>query len=241
MAVLLIVLFLPWSESAWAQAVPASPAIVAAFNDAPPMAFTNDKGVAKGALVRIARPLFAAAGLTWSIGTYPAPRLIKGLRDGSFNFSMLVRMPELAECCLYSAAPVIIQEPRVYFLDGKPPVTNKDELAGRSLIIINGYTYAGLIRHITDPANGINPEVAESLDAAFRMLEAGRADYLLSYEANARPVLAKRPIKGLRSQAIGQIPVYMVLAKSYPDAAATLTRFESLVRGMDIPAIMAED
>ena len=229
------------AEPALAQATPAPHAIMAGFNDAPPMAFTNDKGVAKGALVRIARPLFAAAGLTWNIATYPAPRLIKGLRDGSFNFSMLVRMPELEECCLYSAAPVIVQEPRVFFLDGTPPVASKEELSGRSLIIINGYTYAGLIRYITDPANGITTEVAESLDAAFRMLEAGRADYLLSYEANTRPVLAKRPIKGLQSQAIGQIPVYMVLAKSYPDAAATLARFEALVRGMDIPAIMAED
>jgi ABC-type amino acid transport substrate-binding protein len=232
---------LSWLGPAQAEGAPGPTAIVAALNDAPPMAYTNDKGVAKGTLVRIARPLFAAAGLPWSIATYPAPRLIKGLRDGSFNFSMLVRMPELAECCLLSSAPVIVQEPRVYFLNGKTAVTSKEQLAGHSLIVINGYTYAGLIRHINDPANGISTEVAESLDAAFRMLEAGRADYLLSYEANARSVLAKRPIKGLQSQAIGQIPVYLVLSKAYPDAAATMARFESLVRGMDIPAIMAEE
>ena len=238
-AILLAVL-LPWPNSTLAEGAPGPTAIVAAFNDAPPMAFTNDKGVAKGTVVRIARPLFAAAGLPWSIATYPAPRLVKGLQDGSFNFSMLVKMPQLVDCCLFSSAPVFIQEPRVYFLDGKPPIATKEQLAGHSLIIINGFTYAGLIRHIADPANGIVTEVAESLDAAFRMLEAGRADYLLSYEANARSVLAKRPIKGLRSQAIGQSPVYLVLSKAYPDAATTMARFESLVRGMDIPAIMAE-
>ena len=241
LAAILLAVLLPWAKSTLAEGTPGPTAIVAAFNDAPPMAYTNDKGVAKGTVVRIARPLFAAAGLPWSIATYPAPRLIKGLQDGSFNFSMLVSMPQLADCCLFSLAPVFIQEPRVYFLNGKAPIASKEQLSGHSLIIINGFTYAGLIRHITDPANGIVTEVAESLDAAFRMLEAGRADYLLSYEANARSVLAKRPVKGLQSHAIGQIPVYLVLSKSYPDAAATMTRFEALVRGMDIPAIMAEE
>ncbi|MBI3444051.1 MAG: transporter substrate-binding domain-containing protein [Magnetospirillum sp.] len=205
------------------------------------MAYTNDNGIAKGALVRLARPLFAAAGLTWSIATYPAPRLIKGLRDGSFNFSMLVRMAELDECCLYSSAPVLVQEPRIYFLDGKPPVSGKEELAGKSLIVINGFTYGGLIRHINDPAHGIVTEVAESLDAAFRMLEAGRADYLLSYEANAQAILAARPIRGLNSRPMGRIPVYMVLAKSYPEASATLARLEALSRTLDVAAILAEE
>lgn len=233
-----------WSPSASVAAEPPErppPAIIAAFNDAPPMAFTNDKGEVDGALIRVARSLFAAATLPWSGGAYPAPRLIKGMQDGSFNFSMLVRMPALAECCLFSAIPVIVQEPRVYFLAGTPPVADKEGLAGRSLIVVNGFTYAGLIQYVRDPANAMVVEVAETLDAAFRMLAAGRADYLLSYEANAQAVLAVRPVQGIESRIIGRIPVYLVLSKAYPDAAATLVRLESLTQAMDLPAIMAKD
>jgi polar amino acid transport system substrate-binding protein len=216
-------------------------AIVAAFNEAPPMAYTTAKGKLDGALFRVARSLFAAAGLSWQGAAYPAPRLIKGLQDGSFNFSMLVRMPALDECCLYSAEPVIVQEPRVYFLAGTPPVSSKEDLAGHSLIVVNGFTYAGMIAYFRDPANQVGLEVAETLDSAFRMLAAGRAEYLLSYEANARDSLAYRPIANLESRVIGRTPVYLVLARSYPDAAATLGRLERLVKAMNIQAIMAGD
>lgn len=241
-AALAAVLLLQTMTGSLPVAVAAEPAaIVAAFNDAPPMAFTNSRGAVDGALIRVAERLFAAAGLPWSGAAYPAPRLVKGLQDGSFNFSMLVRMPALDACCLFSTVPVIVQEPRVYFLAGTPPVSSKEGLAGHSLIVVNGFTYAGLIQYVKDPANAIIVEVAETLNAAFRMLAAGRADYLLSYEANARSVLAVQAIPDIQSRVVGRVPVYLVLSKTYPDAAATLGRLERLTRGLDIPAIMAED
>ncbi|WP_160295515.1 substrate-binding periplasmic protein [Paramagnetospirillum magnetotacticum] len=215
--------------------------IVAAFNDAPPMAYTTAKGRLDGALYRVSRSLFAAAGIPWKGASYPAPRLVKGLQDGSFNFSMLVRMPFLDECCLVSSEPVIVQEPRVYFLGGTAPVARKEDLAGHSLIVVNGYTYAGMISYFRDPANRVELEVAENLDSAFRMLAAGRAEYLLSYEANARDSLSYRPIATLDSRVIGRTPVYLVLSKTYPDAAATMARLEKLVKAMNIRALMAGD
>lgn len=215
--------------------------IVAAFNEAPPMAYTNDKGRLDGALFRVARSLFAVAGLPWSGGAYPAPRLVKGMSDGSFNFSMLVRMPALSECCLFSSEPVLVQEPTIYFRAGTPPVASREELSGRSLIVVNGFTYAGMINHFRDPASRVSLEVAETLDSAFRMLAAGRADYLLSYEANARTVLAARPIAGLESRVIGRIPVHLVLWRGYPDAPAVMARLERLMKAMDVPALMAEE
>lgn len=215
--------------------------IVAAFNDAPPMAYTNAKGNLDGALYRVSRSLFAVAGLPWQGWAYPAPRLIKGMQDGTFNFSMLVRMPALSECCLYSTQPVIVQEPTLYFLKGKEKLRSKEEINGHSLIVVNGFTYAGMIGYFRDPAHHIQVEVAETLDSAFRMLASGRADYLLSYEANARSVLAARPIRDLDSSVIGRIPVYMVLSRNYPEADKTMARLEEVVQAMNIHAIMAEE
>jgi len=243
LAVLLLAMALRALPAAAAEPdAPVNPnVIIAAFNEAPPMAYTNAKGRLDGALFRVARSLFAAAGIPWQGMAYPTLRLLKGLRDGSFNFSMLVRMPALDECCLFSSEPVVIQEPRVYFLAGKTPVSSKEDLAGRSLIVVNGFTYGGMINHFNNPANRVTLEKAETLDAAFRMLAAERADYLLSYEINARTVLAARPIDGLESRIIGRIPVYLVLSRTYPDAEAVLARLERLVKAMNLPVIMAED
>ncbi len=229
---LVIALAVMLSFPTMAQEVKSEP-IVAALNESPPLAFSGEKGLAMGGFVRYGEALFAKAGIPWTVGTYPATRVFKSLADGQANFTFLVRVPSLEECCLFSQAPIMAQEPRVYYIGNKAAVKTKEELAGKSLIIINGYSYAGLIRFINDEKNKIATEVAESFEAAFKMLEAGRADYLLAYEVNAREVLEARPIPALSSHAIGHFPVYMILRKSYPDAQKTMNRLEEIAKTLN--------
>lgn len=177
-------------------------------------------------LLRLAAPLFERAGLPWRARTLPAARLFEYLRDGQTDFSMLVKSPALDKCCLVSRRPVAVTELRVYRRKDRPPVTARQALAGQEVITVHGYTYGTLLAHIRDPANGVISHGTASHDAAFAMLERGRADYLLDYAGPAQEVLARQPIPDLAYDVIDRLDVHLVLSRAYPDAEATMARLE---------------
>ena len=65
-------------------------------------------------LLRLAAVLFTKAGVPWHGKAYPAGRLFEHLRNGTAEFSMLVKAPVLQECCLVSQRPVAKTELRIY-------------------------------------------------------------------------------------------------------------------------------
>jgi polar amino acid transport system substrate-binding protein len=197
------------------------------YPEQPPRAFTNAQGRPDGHYPRLLKVLLERAGIAWHAASYPAPRLMKNLQTGETNFSILVRNKILDECCLYSATPVWFDELRAYWTGDKPPIRSKADLTGKNIIILSGFSYGGLINYLKDPANKIVLNPAESHEAAFAMLDAGRADYVLDYaEPAEQDALAKAPVKGLQSGIVDTVHMYLVLNKSYPDAAQTMKYLE---------------
>ncbi len=212
-------------------AVPAQTrAVLVGFPEFPPLSFSNGHGKPDGYLVRLSAAMFARAGVRAHIAIYPAPRLFENLANGEIDFSMLVHNPVLDACCLYSKKAVVQDELRVYHAPGKLPVRSKDDLAGKHIITIQGFSYAGLIKFINNPHNRIINEVAPTHQAAFEMLEAGRADYVLDYAGPATIGLASHPLPDVRFEAIDTLDIYLVLSKNYPGAAQLLERLEVVVK-----------
>lgn len=198
----------------------------------------NERGTPDNPLLRVAAALFARAGIPWHGKDYPATRMFNQLRDGTAQFSMLVKAPALQECCLFGATPVTGSEVRVYRTAGKPPVRSLADLAGRRVVTIRGYSYGGMLGFLDDPANRITNHAAVKHDDAFAMLEAGRGDYLLDYAGPAAEVLAARPIAGVESDPLSRQDVFLVLSRSYPDAPAVLARLEAILATLDVEALM---
>lgn len=215
-----------------AQAAPPSPVtkIAVGLNDSPPLSYLDDKGTPHGRVVRLATGLLARAGIPAAVGIYPAPRLFKSLQEGSVQFSIVVRAPILDACCLYSKDPVMQHTLRIYSLGNTPAVRSREELAGKSVIGLAGYSYGGMIHFLRDEKNHIRLEAAPGTHAAFQMLSSGRADYLLAYDANTLDYLAANPVPGLKSHIIAQVPIYLVLSRSYPEAAKVLAQLEILAK-----------
>lgn len=86
--------------------------------------------------------------------------------------------------------------------------------------------YAGII---VEEKAGNRVEIAKTFDAAFQMLERGRADYLLAYDANASELLASRPATELRPSVIARYPVHLVINRRHPDSALLMKRFEKAI------------
>lgn len=184
-------------------------------------------------LLRLAGVLFARAGIPWHAKGYPAGRMFEVLRGGQARFSMLVGAPTLKDCCLLSKAPVASTELRIYHSASVAPVRNRNDLVGKNVILIRGYSYAGLRDFVSDEKNGITSHVAATHEAAFTMLARGRSDYVLDYVGPATEVLGGGSAGSLQSEKISQLDIYLVLAKSYPDAEAVMARLEAIAENLD--------
>lgn len=182
-----------------------------------------------GNVPRFMAELLERAGIAWHASSYPAPRLMRNLQSGETQISLLVKNPLLNECCLYSKTSFWLDELRVYWLGDKTAVVSRDDLKGKSVIGLAGFSYGGVTAYLQDPANAVDYNTADSHEAAFAMLKAGRADYVLDYSEPAeKEALAIAPLANLRHATIDMLKVYLVMNKSVPQAQATLDRLEHL-------------
>jgi ABC-type amino acid transport substrate-binding protein len=213
------------------------PAILYAYPDQSVWTTKLDKqGLPANPLLRVAEILFSRAGLTWQAHPYPATRMFETLRSGTANFSMLVKSPALDQCCLVGHKPVAKTELRVYHTAATPPVSSRTDLRGKNVIVIRGYSYGGLLAQLSAPGSGVTLEHAVSHQAAFTMLEHGRADYLLDYSGPAREILEGRPGINLQHETLDRLEVYLVLWRGFPDAEATMARLEAIADQLDLTA-----
>jgi len=198
-------------------------------------------GAPDNPLLRLAAALFDRAGIPWRARSYPAARIFQYLRDGTTDFSMLVKAPALEQCCLVGKRPVAATEVRVYHRRGVSPIRAREDLSGKEVITILGYSYGGLLSFIKDPANRVGNSATATHDSAFKMLDRGRADYLLDYAGPAAEVLAAHPIEALDYDVIERLDVYLVLSRSYPDAEAVLARLEAIADTVHLDGIPRPD
>ena len=189
-------------------------------------------------LLKLASALFDKAGIDWQAKIYPASRMFTNLQNGSAQFSMLVKSPALQACCLISAKPITSAEIRAYYRDGTPPVKAKEDLVNKQVIMIRGYSYGGLAQFFTDERNHITTNVTQAHASAFRMLENGRADYLIDYAGPANEVLLAQPINGLHYDVLSRQDIYLVLSKTYPDAHNVMAKLERIAAALDVEAIL---
>jgi polar amino acid transport system substrate-binding protein len=198
----------------------------------------NKRGEPENPLLQVADALFAKMGIPWHGVSYPAARVFENLRNGNSDFSMLVNSPALQACCVISKKPVTSTELRVYRLASQAPVTNRNDLAGKRVITVLGYTYGGLLSFLEDQKNNVTNNVAATHEAAFAMLARGRADYLIDYAGPSAEILAEHPIQNIKSDLFQQLDVYLALSKKRSDAVSLMSRMEAIMGGINTSAIL---
>jgi len=116
---------------------------------------------------------------------------------------------------------------RSYCIRTLPPIKVKEDMNGKSIIIMRGYSYGGWIKHIKDPANNVKYLESDSHDSAFRMLKAGRADYLFDYKSPATKALENLQVPGLEYNDLSTFSAYFVVSAKARNAAKLLHEIES--------------
>jgi len=193
----------------------------------PPYSHT-DGGVAKGRLIEHFEKAAKTQGITYTAESAPARRLLPGIAEGEFHVFLGVKgAKEFEGTTLVSAEPIDTVELNVYAMGEAPAVKAKEDLAGKAVILLAGYSYGGWRSWIEDPANKVQIVEARTADQALQLLQAGRAPLLLQYALPMEQALGGKAIPELKSTPVQVVSAYIVVSKKAPDAEALLGKLES--------------
>lgn len=171
-----------------------------------------------GICTDIMEKILKKADLPYEIKIYPAPRLYSNLSTGKTDLFIGIKEAYVYKNdVIFSERPVSKAVLSVYTL-GQEQIHKKEDFAGKSVIIVRGYAYGGLIKFLKDPKNNIRLETTAAHTHALKMLKAKRADYLLDYKLTIDETLEKNPVPGIKSSIISQIPLYLIVSKATKNA-----------------------
>lgn len=194
----------------------------------PPFYFVKSTKNVDGIMIDIVTEILKRASIDYVIRGYPPKRLYQNIADG--NTDIWIGNKEVAVYkgkIVHSDFPIALVELRVYTIGNKKLPSEKEELRGKNMITISGYSYGGMIKFLENPVNNISTDPAGSHKTALLKLKAGRADYLLDYKYPISKELETIiEVNDLRYSTLFKVPNYIMVSKKTPNAAEILDRME---------------
>lgn len=184
-------------------------------------------------LIDIASALFQEAKIPWKSKQLPVSRMFQELDYQVSDFSILIKSPQILECCVTSDKPVFKEELRVYHHPTGHTISSIDDLVGKSIITIQGYSYGYLHSFLSNNINNLTIYTAPTHASAFAMLEARRADYLIDYRGASIEALSNNPIPNIMFDVLENFDLYLVLSKNHPNAVTLIKRLEKIAYGLE--------
>lgn len=203
--------------------------------DFPPFFHHDSNGNPSGTLVELSRKVFAELNMEPVFRLYPPARLMKNLESGATPIGMLIKHPILRGKVQYGTAPVASIELRAYWRGEFPPITSKEDLRRKNLIIMRGYGYSGWIEDITSKEAANTLSYADSHEIAFKMLDFARGDYVLDYKSPALQVAAVRE-GAYQSSLVEKFPVYFLKSNRSANYDNLIEKLDTILQEMkDLP------
>ena len=207
-----------------AQTVAGSPqpVIQVGFYEFPPYSYCDDQGRPQGPALRLTQRLLQQAGYQAHIRAYPSARLYSELQDGGVHiWPGAPGKPELAEHTLESRTQLGEAVLNLYFRRDTLLPRIPDDLYGRGLILISGYSYwPSVNRLIDDPALDIRQHRTGSHVSALEMLQRGRGDFLLDYQDPVEQARVELGVPELPFVQLHRLPLKLIISRHAPGAEA---------------------
>jgi len=178
----------------------------------PPM-YSTENGKPQGVLLDIGRTIFDELNFSYKETPYPTRRLFKALESGMADIWFGIRIPKLKASAVIGEQPIFTIQLNIYGLNETPAPSSKEELKGKKVVILLGYTYSDWGAYIRDKSNGVKYVEAKSHQQALRLLKTGRFDYLLDYRYPLDSALKKVPVENLTQKTIARLPVFIYVSR----------------------------
>ncbi|MEC7376456.1 MAG: transporter substrate-binding domain-containing protein [Pseudomonadota bacterium] len=218
-----------------------APILRVAYLEFPPITYQASDGQPAGSFIELTRKVAIEAGYQPEFIYLPVSRVYLYLINGLIDvWPGVTDVPVLAGNVLeswVSPAPVHLS---AWYLEGVPPLTHFEQLLGKRVIVIGGYTYAGLLGWLE-----ANPDIriteAPNHRSAVDMLKRRRGDYLLDYRQPVREVLVSGADDGLRESEVRTRDLAWIFSLAHPRAALMRDEFDDaylrLVEKGEVPPV----
>lgn len=189
--IFLFCLFQATLVSAEEQDASTAKVVRVAYVEFPPMSYRDVMGEPQGEFVDITRKVAAEAGYELEFIYLPVTRTYLYLQNGTVDVWLgLTGTPALKDDVLESWISPIPVELSAWYREGTAPLDHMDQLQGKMVIVIGGYTYGGILYWLQDHPD-IRITEAPNHRSAVDMLKRERGDYLLDYRQPVREVLTQ--------------------------------------------------
>ncbi|MFC4258790.1 substrate-binding periplasmic protein [Marinobacter lacisalsi] len=208
------------------------PVIRSAYIEFPPLAYTTESGELEGSFIDLTEAIADRAGYDIVWQGLPIERVYLYLEYGEIDmWPGSAGIPELAPFIRETDFHTGSIQLNAYSRAGAEPVSEIQDLRGKSLILIRGYTYFRLLDHLKeDPDTGIT--IAPNHLSAIRMLAFERGDYLINFQSPMENSLEISPLPGLRYDNLLKWPTTLIFSRNAPGTDKMLEDMNRAWRSM---------
>lgn len=201
------------------------PSLTFGYIEFPPYYYTDEKGGAQGHLIALANDIAKEAGYDIEYIPLPTKRALLSVANGEIDLWFgLSTIDVYKDHVLISEHPIDRLELRVYSTKDMEGFHNKYDLIGKSVVILRGYSYGGLLDFIEDPANKIYTIRVTSHDQALSVLATRNIDYMIDYARIVESAREKYPVPTLKSRVLSTLDVHINLSNKMDNAKKVLER-----------------
>ncbi|EWC38994.1 hypothetical protein B597_022500 [Stutzerimonas stutzeri KOS6] len=193
-----------------------------------PAIYTDPHGTARGELAELTRRVARQAGYGVRFRALPGARLYAALENGSIDvWPGAQGKPELAIHTLEGRHMLSQISLNLYRRTGTPEPRIPEDLAGKSLILIGGYSYWPNVNALLDDRElGLRLLRTSNHLSALEMLRRNRGDYLLDYRIPVEQARQRLQMEELPYQRLVQVPIHFIVSRHTSDAEAIVTALD---------------
>jgi polar amino acid transport system substrate-binding protein len=229
------------SASADAQAEVTLKPLRVAYLEFPPISYQAADGTPAGSFIELTRKVALEAGYQPDFIYLPVSRVYLYLTNGAIDvWPGVTEVPSLEDEVLESWVSPFPVQLSAWYREGTPPLEHFDQLQGKRVIVIGGYTYGGL-KGWLERNRGIKLTEAPNHRSAVDMLKRKRGDYLLDYQAPVQEILKERSSSVIRESEVRTRNTAWVFSLANPRAALLRNEFDDaylrLVEKGEVPPV----
>ena len=179
-----------------------------------PPYYIVEKGEVKGGVYTdILERMMERAGLKYSIQAYQVGELFSGIENGDIH----IWMGTPVNGAISSPRKIAEVNILVYTPSSISPPSSIDGLAGKRVLVIDGYNYGGLLKKLSEPSRGIVVDRVRSHETAFKRLSSGLERFVVDYQTPAEKTISDLKVKNLKSHILSTVDVKIYVSKKAPD------------------------
>ncbi|WP_448679151.1 substrate-binding periplasmic protein [Pseudomonas nicosulfuronedens] len=204
------------------------PALTVGYYEFPPYTYTAPDGSTRGSGADMVRRILLKAGYRADFRPLPSARLYLGLQDGSVQlWAGAPGKPELEDSTLECERVLGHVELNLYRLGSRSSPKVPEGLTGSRMILISGYSYwRPITEMLEDPKLQLEVHRTSTHTAALQMLERGRGDYLIDYQAPVEQARRELNMAPLAFDNLYSVPTKLIVSRHAPDAEGLRARLD---------------